>query len=234
MALPKLKIPEYELVVPSTQEKIKYRPFLVKEEKVLLLAMESEDDRQINDALVNTVSECTFGSVDGRSAPVFDMEYVFLQVRSKSVGESVELNITCPDDGKTKVPVKVDLSEVAVQMSVDHKAEIELTDDIKLVMGYPTLYSSQKVDGDSDTETVFKLMQGCISEIHFGDDVYRKVDISNKELDEFFGSLTSEMLAKVQEFFETMPKLRHIIDVKNPKTKKKNEVMLEGLGDFFT
>ena len=234
MALPKLKIPEYELVVPSTQEKIKYRPFLVKEEKVLLLAMESEDDRQINDALTNIVSECTFGAVDGRTAPVFDMEYIFLQVRGKSVGESVELDIICPDDGKTKVPVKVDLSEVAVQMSVEHKLEIELADDIKLIMGYPTLSSTQKSDDDSDTETVFKLMQGCISEIHFGDDVYKRIDISEKELDEFFGSLTSDMLAKVQEFFETMPKLRHIIDVKNPKTKKKSEVLLEGLGDFFT
>jgi len=234
MALPKLQIPEYELVVPSTQEKIKYRPFLVKEEKILLLAMESENDGQINEALTNIVSECTFGAVDGRTAPVFDMEYVFLQVRGKSVGESVELNITCPDDGKTKVPVKVDLSEVAVQMSVDHTTEIELTDDIKIVMGYPTLFSTQKSDGDSDTEMVFKLMQGCISEIHFGEDVYKRIDISDKELDEFFGSLTSDMLAKVQEFFETMPKLRHIIDVKNPKTKKKNEVMLEGLGDFFT
>ena len=139
MALPKLQIPEYELVVPSTQEKIKYRPFLVKEEKVLLLAMEGEDDRQINDALTNIVSECTFGAVDGRTAPVFDMEYIFLQVRGKSVGETVELNLTCPDDNKTKVSVKVDLSEVAVQMSVDHTPEIELTDDIKIVMGYPTL-----------------------------------------------------------------------------------------------
>lgn len=234
MALPKLQIPEYELVVPSTQEKVKYRPFLVKEEKILLLAMESEDDRQINDALTNIVSECTFGAVDGRTAPVFDMEYIFLQVRGKSVGETVELNLTCPDDGKTKVTVKVDLSEVSVQMSVDHTTEIELADDIKLVMGYPTLFSTQKSDDDSDTEMVFKLMQGCISEIHFGEDVYKRIDISDKELDEFFGSLTSEMLAKVQEFFETMPKLRHIIDIKNPKTKKKNEVLLEGLGDFFT
>ena len=202
MALPKLQIPEYELVVPSTQEKIKYRPFLVKEEKVLLLAMESEDDRQINDALTSIVSECTFGIFDGEQHQYLIWS-MFFQVRSKSVGESVELSITCPDDGKTKVPVKVDLSEVDVQMSVDHKAEIELADDIKLVMGYPTLSVRQKVDGDSDTEMVFKLMQGCISEIHFGDDVY-KVDISKKELDEFFGSLTSEMLAKVQEFFETM------------------------------
>ena len=234
MALPKLQIPEYELVVPSTQEKIKYRPFLVKEEKILLLAMESENDQQINDALTTIVSECTFGAVDGRTAPVFDMEYVFLQVRSKSVGESVELNITCPDDGKTKVPVKIDLSEVLVQMNIEHTPEIELAGDIKLVMKYPTLFSTQKSDGDSDTEMVFKLMQGCISEIHFGEDVYKRIDISDKELDEFFESLTSNMLAKVQEFFETMPKLRHIIDVKNPKTKKNNEVLLEGLGDFFT
>jgi hypothetical protein len=233
MALPKLQIPEYELVVPSTQEKIKYRPFLVKEEKVLLLAMESENNKTINDALCNIVSDCTFGAIDGKSSPVFDIEYIFLQIRGKSVGESVELSVLCPDDGTTRVPVRVDLSEVGVQMSVDHTNEIELSDDIKMIMSYPTLFSTQMDEG-SDTETVFKLMQGCISEIHFGEDVYQRIDISEKELDEFFGSLTSEMLAKVQNFFETMPKLRHIIDVKNPKTKKKNEVMLEGIGDFFS
>ena len=196
--------------------------------------MESEDDRQINDALVKIVNDCTFNSIDGRNTPVFDIEYIFLQIRSKSVGESIELSVTCPDDNKTKVPVSVNLSEINVQMSVDHKREIEIADDIKIVMEYPTLFSTQKDDDDSDTEAVFKLMQGCISEIHFGDDLYNRVDISKKELDEFFGSLTSDMLAKVQEFFETMPKLRHIVDVKNPKTKKKSEVMLEGLADFFT
>ena len=234
MALPKLQTPEYELVLPSTQETIKYRPFLVKEEKILLLAMESEDNKQINESIGKIIKECTFGELDAKTLPVFDLEYAFLQIRSKSVGETVDVTVTCPDDEKTKVGVKVDLSEVGVQMSVDHSNIIELTDDIKMIMSYPTLYSSTANEGDSDTEIVFKLMQGCISEIHFGEDIYRDVDITKKELDEFFDSLTSEMLAKVQEFFETMPKLRHIIDVKNPKTKKKNEVMLEGLGDFFS
>ena len=198
MALPKLKIPEYELVVPSTQEKIKYRPFLVREEKILLMALENDDQNSVSNALSTIVTECTFGNIDGETAPVFDAEYIFLQ------------------------------------MSVDHTNEIELTDDIKMFMKYPTLSSLDGFDEKDETESTLKMMQSCVDEIHFGDDVYRKVDISKKELDEFFGSLTSEMLAKVQEFFETMPKLRHIIDVKNPKTKKKNEVMLEGLGDFFT
>ena len=234
MALPKLQIPEYDLVLPSTQETIRYRPFLVKEEKILLLAMESDDNKQVNDSISRIISECTFGELDARKIPVFDLEYAFLQIRSKSVGETVDIKVTCPDDGKTKVSIKLDLSEVGVQMSVDHTNVIELTDDIKIIMSYPTLFSSSANEGESDTEAVFKLMQSCISEIHFGDDVYRDVDISKKELDEFFDSLTSDMLAKVQEFFETMPKLRHIIDVKNPKTKKKNEVMLEGLGDFFS
>lgn len=233
MALPKLQAPEYELVVPSTQETVKYRPFLVKEEKILLLAMESENDKQINDAIGNIVSECTFGAIDARVAPVFDLEYAFLKIRGKAVGETSTITITCPDDGTTKVDVDVDLNEVEVQMSVNHSKEVVLSDEVKLIMQYPTLYTGAR-SSDSDTETVFSLMQECIAEIHFGDDVYAKIDISKKEMDEFFGSLTTDMLEKVQEFFETMPKLRHILDVKNPKTKKKSEVLLEGIGDFFS
>ena len=233
MALPKLKVPEYELVVPSTQEKIKYRPFLVREEKILLMAMESDEPNSVSNALSTIVTECTFGSVDSSTAPVFDAEYIFLQVRSKSVGETATISILCPDDGKTRVDVTVDYSEVGVQMSVDHTNEIELTDDIKMFMKYPTLSSLDGFDEKDETESTLKMMQSCVDEIHFGDDVYRRVDMSDKELSEFFDDMTTEMFGKVQEFFTTMPKLRHILDIKNPKTKKKSEYMLEGLADFF-
>lgn len=233
MALPKLKIPEYELVVPSTQEKIKYRPFLVKEEKVLLIAMESEEPNSVSNALSSIVTDCTFGAVDGFAAPVFDAEYIFLQVRSKSVGETATLSVICPDDGKTRVNVKINYSEVGVQMSVDHTNEIQLTDDIKMFMRYPTLNSFDSFDEKDETESTLKMMQSCVDEIHFGDDVYRRVDMSDKELSEFFDDMTTDMFSRVQEFFSTMPKLRHILDIKNPKTKKKSEYMLEGLADFF-
>ena len=233
MALPKLKVPEYELVVPSTQEKIKYRPFLVREEKILLMALENDDQNSVSNALSTIVTECTFGNIDGETAPVFDAEYIFLQVRSKSVGETATLSVVCPDDGKTRVDVTIEYDKVGVQMSVDHTNEIELTDDIKMVMKYPTLSSLDGFDEKDETESTLRMMQNCVDEIHFGDDVYRRVDMSDKELSEFFNDMTSEMFAKVQVFFTTMPKLRHILDIKNPKTKKKSEYMLEGLADFF-
>ena len=233
MALPKLKVPEYELVVPSTQEKIKFRPFLVREEKILLMAMESDESNSVSNALSTIVTECTFGSVDGSTAPVFDAEYIFLQVRSKSVGETATLSILCPDDGKTRVDVTVEYDKVGVQMSVDHTNEVQLTDDIKMFMRYPTLSSLDGFNEKDETESTLKLMQSCVDEIHFGDDVYKRVDMSDKELSEFFNDMTTDMFGKVQDFFTTMPKLRHILDIKNPKTKKKSEYMLEGLADFF-
>ena len=160
-------------------------------------------------------------------------EYMFLQIRSKSVGETATLSVICPDDGKTRVNVKINYSEVGVQMSVDHTNEIQLTDDIKMFMRYPTLNSFDSFDEKDETESTLKMMQSCVDEIHFGDDVYRRVDMSDKELSEFFNDMTTDMFSRVQEFFSTMPKLRHILDIKNPKTKKKSEYMLEGLADFF-
>ena len=236
MALPKLTTPEYDLVIPSTGKEIKYRPLLVKEEKVLLIAMESEDEKQINNAVMNLVKECTFGAINDLETPMFDIEYIFLKIRSKSVGEIITLSVLCPDDEKTRVSYKLNLDEVEVQMSDDHTNIVELTDEIKLIMKYPTMMDITQTKTDdkkSDIEQVFDVLKSCIAEVHHGDDITNIVDVSRKDLDEFFESMTQKQFELLQEFFNTMPKLRHVIEVKNPKTKKKNEILLEGLGDFF-
>ena len=235
MALPKLTTPEYTLVVPSTGEEIKYRPFLVKEEKILLIAMESEDQNQINDAVLNIVSECTFGKISGTDTPIFDMELAFVRIRGKSVGEKVTLSLLCPDDEKTRVSYDLNLDDVDIHMTDDHTNVVELTDDISLVMKYPTVKDSYSIGDDEGSQTVkiFDMLKRCIVEIHDGEEVHNVIDVSKKELTEFFESMTQQQFELLQEFFNTMPKLRHTIEVKNPKTKKKNEILLEGLGDFF-
>ena len=235
MALPKLTTPEYTLVVPSTGEEIKYRPFLVKEEKILLIALESEDQNQINDAVLNIVSECTFGKISGTDTPVFDMELAFIRIRGKSVGEKVTLSLLCPDDEKTRVSYDLNLDDVDVQMTDDHTNVVELTDDISLVMKYPTVKDSYSISDDEGSQTVkiFDMLKRCIVEIHNGEEIHNVIDVSKKELTEFFESMTQQQFELLQEFFNTMPKLRHAIEIKNPKTKKKNEILLEGLGDFF-
>ena len=235
MTLPKLVTPEYSMVVPSTGEEIKYRPFLVKEEKILLMALETEDQNQINDAVLNIVSECTFGKISGADTPVFDMELAFVRIRGKSVGEKVTLNLLCPDDEKTRVPYELDLNDVDVHMTEDHTNIVELNDDISLVMNYPTVKDTYDVASDNESQTIkiFDMLKRCIVEIHDGEEVHNVIDVSKKELTVFFESMTQPMFEKLQKFFESMPKLRHVVEVKNPKTKKKNEIMLEGLGDFF-
>ena len=235
MTLPKLVTPEYSMVVPSTGEKIKYRPFLVKEEKILLMALETEDQNQISDAVLNIVSECTFGKITGTDTPVFDMELAFVRIRGKSVGEKVTLNLLCPDDEKTRVPYELDLNDVDVHMTEDHTNIVELNDDISLVMNYPTVKDTYDVASDNESQTIkiFDMLKRCIVEIHDGEEVHNVIDVSKKELTVFFESMTQPMFEKLQKFFESMPKLRHAVEVKNPKTKKKNEIMLEGLGDFF-
>ena len=233
MALPKLNTPVYTLELPSTGNELKYRPFLVKEEKILLIAMESDDEKQINEAVMNIVNECTFGEIGDPDTPLFDLEYVFLRIRGKSVGEEVSLSVICPDDEKTRVNVKLNLEDVGIQMTEDHTNIVQLTDKISLVMKYPTLNATMGYDALSDTEKVFAMMENCVHEIHDGEDVHNIVDISKKELVDFFDSMTQDQFVKVQEFFSTMPKLRHIVQVKNPKTKKKNDVLLEGISDFF-
>ena len=235
MALPRINTPTYEFTLPSTQEKIKYRPFLVKEEKVLLLAMESEDETQINNSVIDIVRECTFGVVDGMKAPTYDMEYAFLRVRAKSVGETVELQVTAPDDGVTKVPYKLNLEDVNVQMTLGHENTIKLDDEITVTMKHPTMgMISAGTESGSETESIFAMISLCVESITFGNDTYNRVDITKEEINTFIGDMSQDMFQKIQDFFDTMPKLRHVIEFTNPKTKKKNEMLLEGLGDFFT
>ena len=236
MALPKLNTPTYELEVPSTDDKIKYRPFLVKEEKILLMAMESKDNAQIINAVKDIVKSCTFDKVDVSTMPMFDMEYIFLNIRAKSVGEISKLKILCPDDKKTYASVDLDLTKVEVQVGDDHTNKIELTDDMGLIMTYPTIDSFL----DSGIETItannmLDIIGSCVLQIYEknGEKVYQGKDQTKKELTEFIEQMNSGQFRKVQSFFDTMPKLTHTVKVKNPKTKKTSEVKLTGLNDFF-
>ena len=233
MALPKLNTVTYKLNLPSTGDSIKFRPFLVKEQKALMIAQESDDDKQIQDAFATIINDCTFGELDAYSLPMFDVEYVFLQLRGKSVGEKVQLNLLCPDDEKTRVDVEIDLADVDIQMSKDHTNIIELTKDISVVMKYPTLSDMEGFTDTDNVSSVFTMMKKCVHEIRDGENIYNKIDISEKELDEFIDSMSTENFEGFSAFFETMPKLQHVIEVKNPKTKKKNEILIEGLQSFF-
>ena len=234
MALPKLNTVTYELELPSTAEKLKYRPFLVKEQKTLMIASESEDDKVIQESIASIISECTFHEVDPWILPSFDVEYIFLKIRGKSVGEKVKLNLLCPDDEKTRVDVDIDLTKVNVEMHVGHTNVIELTDDIKIIMSYPTLKDIGNLGSvSSETEQLFGMLKKCIYQIHEGDTIHQNVDIKEKELDEFIDSLSTEHLEKINTFFETMPKLLHKVKVRNPKTKKTREVVIEGFQNFF-
>jgi hypothetical protein len=236
MALPKLNTPTYELEVPSTDEKIKYRPFLVKEEKILLIAMESEDNAQVIQSVKDIVSQCTFEKVNVSKMPMFDVEYIFLQIRAKSVGEVSKLKILCPDDKKTYATVDVDLSKVKVQVGDDHTNKIELTDDMGAIMTYPTIDSFLESGIENITaNNMLDVIGSCILQIYEqkGEKVYEAKDQTKKELTEFIESMNSAQFKKLQEFFDTMPKLKHDIKVKNPKTKKESTVTLNGLNDFF-
>ena len=233
MALPKLETPTYELELPSTGEKIKYRPFLVKEQKVLMIAQGSSDEKVINNSIGTLVGNCTFDKIDPTKSPMFDIEYIFLKLRSKSIGETVQLNITCPDDNKTTVPVKINLDEVNVQMTAGHTNIVDLTNNIKLYLRYPLLNDMQKLEGDTEVDKVFNILINCIHEVHHGDKIYNSVDVTKKDLETFVDQMTTEQLKNVMDFFDTMPKLRHAIQVTNPKTKKKGEVVVEGLQNFL-
>jgi len=234
MALPKLNTPTYELELPSTGEIIKYRPFLVKEQKLLLIAQESGEEKQIANAMGELVNSCTFGKVNTKSAPMFDIEYLFLKIRGKSVGEKVKLNLICPDDGKTTVPYELNLENVECQVQDDHSNEIQINEDIKIVFRYPLLNDLQNVKASAgDSEKTFHFMECCIDSIHSGDDVFQRIDIKDKEISDFIEQFTNEQFEKITQFFNTMPKLRHVVKVTNPKTKKKNEILLEGLESFL-
>ena len=234
MALPKLNTPTYELELPSTGETIKYRPFLIKEQKLLLIAQESNKEKDIARSMGTLVSECTFKKVDAKLNPMFDIEYVFLKIRSKSVGESVELNLTCPDDEVTKVKHTIAIDSIDINIKKDHSKEVQLTDDIKLTFRYPVMSDLINMGADTGpTEQIFHLLSSCIETIETGDDVHRRSDITKKEIEEFIDSFSNEQFEKVTSFFDTMPKLRHVIEVTNPKTNVKSEIALEGLESFL-
>ena len=233
MALPKLNTLTYELTLPSTGEQLKFRPFLVKEQKALMIAQESEDDKQIQDAFAQIINACTFGEIDAYTVPMFDIEYIFLQLRGKSIGEKIQINLLCPDDEKTRVDIEIDLKDVDIQMVEEHTNIIQLTDDISVIMKYPTLSDMSGFGDAGEVTSVFTMMKRCINEIHDKETIYNKVDISEKDLDEFIDSMSTENFQNFSAFFETMPKLQHMVTVKNPKTKKKNEVLIEGLQSFF-
>ena len=234
MALPKLDTPTYELEQPSTGEKIKYRPFLVKEQKVLMMAQESEDDKQIKEALAGLITSCTFSEIDPYKIPLFDMEYLFLRIRGKSVGEKIDISLLCPDDKKTRVTKSINIEEIGVNMKVGHTNEIDITNNIKMVMRYPTLNDMTDVNSSgTEAPDVFPMIMRCVHEIREGETIYNKVDMSEKDLEEFIDSLTGEQFEKIGQFFDTMPKVQHSVEVTNPKTKKKGEVVIEGIESFF-
>ena len=234
MALPKLETPTYTLLMPSTDEEIKFRPFLVKEQKRMLMAQESENTSEMVDAVNQLIQDCTFNKVDTKKIAMFDAEYIFLQIRSKSVGSKIDVQVTCPDDKETKVPVNIDLDDIKVAMMEEHTNEIQLTPEIKIVFKYPLLSTFTKYTKSSDTaKMIFDLTADCIEEVHFNDEVTNKVDMSKKELDEFLESLSTEQFGMLVKFFETMPRLRHRIEVTNPKTEVTSEVMLEGIQSFL-
>ena len=234
MALPKLETPTYELELPSTGEKVKYRPFLVKEQRNLMLASESEDEIEIQNALANIISECTFGKIDPFEVPLFDIEFMFLRIRGKSVGEQIKLNVLCPDDNKTRTDITINLEDIDVHMEATHNNEISVTDNITIFMRYPTLKDMTNVGTDNtDVATIFNLIKSCVAEIRDEKTVHNRIDISEKEMEEFIDNLPSKVFENLGEFFNSMPKVQHPVKVTNPKTKKKGEIIIEGIQSFF-
>jgi len=238
MTLPIIETQTYELTLPSADVKVKYRPFLVKEEKILLQAMESEKQEEIVQALKDIVSACTYGKINADELPTFDLEYIFLQIRSKSVGEVAKLRVLCPDDKKTYTDVDVDLSKIEVQVDDSHTNNIVIDDEKKIgmIMKYPTLSS---VTSNTDlskgltSKTIFNMLRKSIYEVYQGEQTFKASDYSEDELQQFIESLDSKTFKKVQSFYETMPKLMHEMEITNPSTKVKSKVTLQGLSDFF-
>ena len=233
MPLPKLAIPEYELELPLTGTKVTYRPFLVKEEKLLYLAMESQDNKQMVKAVKTIIKNCTNLKSNVDKLATFEIEYIFLRIRAKAVGEISEFKITAPDDEKTSIPVQIPLEEVEVQVPDGHDKKIKLDDKIGIVMKYPSLdaFIQQNMSENPTVDDIFEMAAKCIDQVYDEEEVYDS--FSHKEALEFLENLNSEQFALIQNFFETMPKLSHTIEVYNPKTKVKSEVVLEGLASFF-
>ena len=235
MALPVINVPTYSVTIPSTKDKITFRPFLVKEEKILLLALEDGGDAAIAGAIKQIINNCTFEKVEVESLATFDLEYVFLRIRAKSVGETAKVQVLCEDDGETYVETEVDLEKVEVDFPKGHTNNIKITDDIGVILNYPEMAEMYKgiQEGQTAIDFSLEMMSKSIRQIFEGENVHERVDFSDKELGEFLESLTTEQFGKLQNFFETMPRLSHTVEVTNPNTKKKNKVTLEGLNSFF-
>ena len=233
MPLPKLAIPEYEATLPVTGTKISYRPFLVKEEKLLYLAMESQDNKQMVKAVKTIIINCTNLKTKVESLSTFEIEYIFLKIRSVAVGETSEFKVTCPDDEKTQVDVSIPLAEVKVEIPDDHNAEIDLDGNVGVKMKYPSLdvFIQQNLSDNPDIEDVFELAAGCIGQVYDKEEVYDS--FTKKEALEFLEDLNADQFGKIQQFFETMPKLSYKLKVTNPNTKVESELVLEGLASFF-
>ena len=238
MPLPKIATPTYSMVLPSIEKEINYRPFLVKEEKLLVLALESEDTKQITIAIKAVLKSCVLTKgIKVASLPTFDIEYLFLNIRGKSVGESLDVNIICPDDEKTSVKVVIDLDDIKIQKTESHTNKVELDKNLMMELKYPSLEEFIKNNFDfkdeSSMDQSFKLIASCVDKIYTDEEVWVAADCTKKEITEFLESMNSSQFKKIEEFFTTMPKLSHTIKVKNPNTKVESEVVLEGLASFF-
>ncbi len=234
MALPKLATAKYELTLPSTGQKVEFRPFLVKEEKMLMLAQQEGSQQSLIRAVQDLIDACTFGKLDSKKLPTFDIEYVFLQIRCKSIGETATVTVICPDDEETKVKVDVNLSEVQCVKDKDHTNDIKISDDVGIIFDYPEISKVVKItSGKNDAVATFDVIKTCVNQIYDTTNVYTRNDMEDKDLDDFIESMSHEQFMKVQSFFETMPKVKHKITVKNPKTEVVSDLTLEGLQDFF-
>ena len=240
MPLPTIETPTYELKVPSSGKKIKYRPFLVKEEKILIIALESKDQNEITNAVKDVLKKCILTrGVKVDDFPTFDIEYIFLNIRAKSIGEDIRLTVTCPDDGETQVPVTVYVDEIKVIKQEGHETDIVIDDKLTLRMKYPSLnqFVESNFEVDDDPEVLvnktFKVVADCMDTVFTEEDAWEAKDYTSAERVKFVEQLNSKQYKKVENFFATMPKLSHTIEVVNPNTKKKSSIVLEGLADFF-
>ena len=237
MPLPKIATPTYELVLPSSGRKIKYRPFLVKEEKILIIALESQDQKQITNAVKSILSSCiiTKGTKVDKLA-TFDIEYLFLNIRGKSIGENIDVMVTCPDDEKTQVSTTINIDDIKVQTSEDHQKDIKLDDTYSLRMKYPSLgeFVSSNFSGENiKVQDTFDLIASCIDQVYSEEESQTQEECTKKELNDFVESLNTNQFQEIEKFFDTMPKLSHTVKIVNPNTKVENEIKLEGLQNFF-
>tara|TARA_B100001996_G_scaffold166284_1_gene126762 strand:- start:96 stop:818 length:723 start_codon:yes stop_codon:yes gene_type:complete len=240
MPLPKINTPTYELAIPSTGKKIRYRPFLVKEEKILIMALESEDIKQITDAIVEILSECILTKgVKVLELATFDIEFIFLNVRAKSVGEMIEVNVTCPDDGKTQVQMEIDIDAIKVQKDKKHSNLVKIDEKLSMKMKYPSIQQFVQNNFDikdtgPDVDQSLTMITTCIEQIYTEEESWSAADSTKDELKEFVEQMNTKQFKEIEGFFTTMPKLSHTVKVKNPKTKVESEVVLEGLASFFS